>query len=92
MEQRLLLLQNLLSMNFMRNEPRVEVLSKNDVRLAVNSGEKKTFFTAKRPHLLALNALKAVNFCKNCVEFCGENFFFTAFTGNLTKKKLPYKG
>ena len=45
---------------------RVEVLSKNNVRLAVNSGEKKTFFTAKRPHLLALNALKAVNFWKIC--------------------------
>ena len=71
---------------------RVEVLTKNNVRLAVNSGEKKTFFTAKRPHLLALNALKAVNFCKNSVEFCGEKFFFTAFTGILTKKKLPYKG
>ena len=54
---------------------RVEVLTKNNVRLAVNSGEKKTFFTAKRPHLLALNALKAVNFCKSCVEFCGEIFF-----------------
>ena len=51
---------------------RVEVLAKNNVRLAVNSGEKKFFFTAKRPHLLALNALKAVNFCKNSVEFCGE--------------------
>ena len=38
---------------------RVEVWQKNNARLAVNSGE-KTFFTAKRPHLLALNA---VNFC-----------------------------
>ena len=28
-----------------------------NLRLAVSSGEKKTFFTAKRPHLLALNAL-----------------------------------
>ena len=31
--------------------------SKNNVRLAVNGGEKKTFFTAKRPHLLALIAV-----------------------------------
>ena len=60
--------------------PRVEVLSKNNVRLAVNSDEKKTFFTAKRPHLLALNALKAVNFCKICgfsphSAGSAENFF-----------------
>ena len=34
----------------------------NNVRLAVNSGEKKTFFTAKRPHLLALNAVKFCSF------------------------------
>ena len=65
---------------------------KKNVRLAVNSGEKRNFFTAKRPHRLALSALKAVNFCKNCVEFCGEKFFFTAFTGILAKKKPPYKG
>ena len=44
------------------NVTRVEVWSKSNVRLAVNSGEKKTFFTAKRPHLLALNAFIAVNF------------------------------
>ena len=69
----------------------VEVLTNKNVRLAMNSGEKK-LFTAKRPHHLALIALKTVNFCKNCVEFCGENFFFTAFIGILTKKKLPYKG
>ena len=37
----------------------VEVWPKNNVRLAVNSGE-KNFFTAKRPHLSALNV---VNFC-----------------------------
>ena len=54
-------------------KPGSRFCQKNNVRLAVNSAETKTFFTAKRPHLLALNALKAVNFCKNCVEFCGEN-------------------
>ena len=47
------------------NKARVEVLSKNNVRLAVNSGE-IIFFTAKRPHLLALDELKAENFCKIC--------------------------
>ena len=37
-------------------------LVKKSVRLAMNSGEKRTFFfTAKRPNFLAL---KAVNFCK----------------------------
>ena len=71
--------------NFMG--PRGEVLSKNNVRLEVNSGEKKTFFTAKRRNFLALNAVKAVNFCKICAEFSGEKFFLTAFTGFLTKKE-----
>ena len=52
---------------------------------------KKTYFTAKRPHLLPLNAVKAVNFCKICVEFSGEKFFFTAFTGFRTKNKLEYR-
>ena len=52
---------------------RVEVWSKNNVKLAVNSGE-KIFFTAKRPHLLALNAFIAVNFCKISVEISGEYF------------------
>ena len=53
---------------------RVEVLSKNNVRLAVNSGE-KNFFTAKRPHLLALNAVKAVNFVRFSLNLAVKFFF-----------------
>ena len=49
-----------------KNLTQVEVLSKYNVRLVVNSSEKKTFFTEKRSHLLALKAVKAVNFCKIC--------------------------
>ena len=80
------------NLNVPSESTRVEVLSKNNVRLAVNSGEKETFFTAKRPHILALNAVRAVNFCEICVGFSSEKFSFTAFTGFLTKKKLPYRG
>ena len=73
---------------------RVEVWSKNNVRLAVISGEKKTFFTAKRPHLLAFNAFiavnffvrlavnLAVNFCK-ISDFSGEKIFFHRFVVEL---------
>ena len=43
------------------NRPRLEVWSKNIVRLVVNSGE-KNFFTSKRPHVLALKAVKGVRF------------------------------
>ena len=55
----------------MVNKPRtrLEIWSKNNVRLAVNNGE-KNFFTAKCPHLLALNA---VNFCMIC-SFSSEFF------------------
>ena len=49
---------------------RVEVWSTNNARLAVNSGE-KIFSTAKHPHFLALNAMKAVRF----EVFSGEIFF-----------------
>ena len=65
---------------------RVEVWSENNVRLEVNSGEKKKFFTAKRSHLIALNVLKAVNFCKNCVEFCSE-FFFSPHSPDFLQKR-----
>ena len=47
----------------------------NNVRLALNSGQKKTFFTAKRPHLLALNAVK---FCKISAEISGD-FLYLRF-------------
>ena len=47
-------------------------LAKNKVRLSVNSGEKKLSFTAKRPHIIALNAMKVVNFCEISAEFSGE--------------------
>ena len=36
---------------------------KNNARIAVNSGEKINFFTAKRPHLLAMKALKSCKIC-----------------------------
>ena len=46
-----------------QGNPKVDVWSKNNVRLPVKRCAKKSFFTAKRLHLLALNA---VNFCKIC--------------------------
>ena len=49
----------------------VEVWSKTNARLVVNSGE-KNFFTAKRPHLLALNAFIAVNFSMISAKFSVE--------------------
>ena len=56
-------------------------------RVKVYIAVKKTFSTAKRPHLLALNAMIAVNFCNISVEFsveylsewqCYDEKFFTA--------------
>ena len=52
---------------------RVEVLSKNNLRLAVNSCG-RNFFTGKRPLLFALNAVKAMNFVRFAV-FSGIKFF-----------------
>ena len=52
---------------------RVEIWSKNNVRLAVNSGEKK-LFSPKAP----------TSFGVECGEF--GKVFFTAFTEFLTKK------
>ena len=42
---------------------RVEFLSKKSVRNPVNSVE-KIFFTTKRPHHFAMNAVKALTFCR----------------------------
>ena len=61
---------------------RIEVWSNINVRIAVNSGDKNS------PHRFAMNA---VNFLRFAI-FSGEIFIFTAFTGFLTKKKLPYTG
>ena len=71
-----------ISKNFLKNNTRVDVLSKNNVRLVVNSDKNKTFFAAKRPHLLALNALKvgiALNFA--------VKIFFSPHSPEFVQKK-----
>ena len=71
---------------------RVEDLSKNNVRFAVNRCWKKIFFTAKSPHLLVMKAVAkscdffVVKFCKIC-RFRRWNFFYRLHR-NSYKKKL----
>ena len=62
------------------NTTRVEVCPKNNVRLAVNSGEKKLFHR-KAPASFSVD-------CGEFLRFLAVKIFFTAFTGILTTKTV----
>ena len=52
---------------------------------------KKNFFTAKRPHVLALNVVKALNFCQICGFFAVKNIFHRIHRISY-KKETPVHG
>ena len=69
---------------------RVEVLSKNNVRLAVISGE-KIFFHRKPPASFSVECGKSGEFLQD-LRLLAVKTFFTAFRGVLTKKERPVHG